>query len=116
MFSKLFGLGKESGKTSIDNRYGIDTDSNYCPDCGEEYRAGFDTCADCGVALISGTDKLAQLRQQDGGAQEYSMEISGADELVAIQTGKLGYLKPLQQVLRKAQVPSMLASGSASKG
>lgn len=116
MFNKLFGLGKASGQTSSANRYGIDTDSNYCPECGEEYRAGFNTCADCGVALIAGTEKLAQLRQQDQGAQEYSMEISGADELVAIQSGKLGYLKPLQQVLKKAQVPSMLASGSASKG
>src|SRR3569833_3047952 len=23
----------------------------YCPDCGVEYRAGFDTCSDCRVAL-----------------------------------------------------------------
>ena len=54
MFRKLFGLDKPASEPSEPNRYGIDTDSNYCPDCGEEYRAGFDTCADCGVALRPG--------------------------------------------------------------
>jgi hypothetical protein len=24
----------------------------YCPNCGAEYRPGFDTCADCNVALV----------------------------------------------------------------
>ena len=116
MLRRLFGLGKESGMTSIDNPYGIDTDSNFCPSCGQEYRAGFDTCADCGVALMPGTEKLAQLRQQDEGAEEYSMEISAADKLVAIQTGKLGYIKPLQHLLKKEKVPSLLASVDGSKG
>ena len=116
MWRRLFGLGKQSSTTAIDNPYGIDTDSNFCPACRQEYRAGFDTCADCGVGLMPGAEKLAQLRQQDEGVEEYSMEISAADELVAIQTGKLGYLKPLQQVLRKEQVPSLLASVGASKG
>ncbi len=26
----------------------------HCPDCGTEYRPGFDTCADCDVALVPG--------------------------------------------------------------
>jgi hypothetical protein len=25
----------------------------WCPRCGDEYRAGFTVCADCGVALVS---------------------------------------------------------------
>lgn len=25
----------------------------YCPECGGEYREGFFTCADCGVALVA---------------------------------------------------------------
>ena len=116
MWRKLLGLGKESSTTSIDNPYGIDTDANFCPACGQEYRAGFDTCADCGVSLMPGTEKLAQLRQQDTGGEEYSMEISAADQLVAIQTGKLGYIKPLQQLLKKEQVPSLLVSVDGAKG
>ena len=28
--------------------------TSHCPRCLAEYRAGFDTCADCGVALVPG--------------------------------------------------------------
>lgn len=116
MLRKLFGLDKPAVEPSEPNRYGIDTDSNYCPDCGEEYRAGFDTCADCGVPLISGAAKLDEARQQDPGAPSYSMDISTDDELVTIQTGKLGYIKSLQHILKNERVPSLLASENASKG
>ena len=116
MFRKLFGLDKSNGESPEPNRYGIDTDANYCPDCGEEYRAGFDTCADCGVPLISGVAKLDEARRQDPGAPSYSMDISTADELVTIQTGKLGYIKSLQHILKSEQVPSLLASENSSKG
>ncbi len=30
------------------------TASSHCPNCLAEYRTGFDTCADCGVALVPG--------------------------------------------------------------
>lgn len=32
----------------------ITTPAAYCPNCGTEYRAGFDTCADCGTSLLRG--------------------------------------------------------------
>jgi len=116
MFRKFFGLDKPAADHSEPNRYGIDTESNYCPDCGEEYRAGFHTCADCGVALISGVQKLEEARQQDPGVPFYSMAISTDDELVTIHTGKLGYVKSLQHILKSEQVPSLLASGTEKKG
>ena len=116
MFRKLFGLDKSAGEPPEGNRYGIDTDSNYCPDCDQEYRAGFDTCADCGVPLISGVEKLATLRQHETGPPSYSMDISNDDELVTIQVGKLGYIKSLQHILKNEQVPSLLGSENASKG
>jgi hypothetical protein len=28
--------------------------TSHCPNCLAEYRPGFDTCADCGVALVAG--------------------------------------------------------------
>jgi len=31
-----------------------DRSTSYCPNCLAEYRPGFDTCADCGVALVRG--------------------------------------------------------------
>ncbi len=116
MFRKLFGLDKSAGEPPEANRYGIDTDSNFCPDCGQEYRAGFDTCADCGVRLISGVEKLDELKQQDTGTASYSMDISNDDELITIQVGKLGYIKSLQQILKNEQVPSLIASENDSKG
>ena len=72
--------------------------------------------ADCGVPLISGAAKLDEARQQDPGAPSYSMDISTDDKLVTIQTGKLGYIKSLQHILKNEQVPSLLASENASKG
>jgi hypothetical protein len=116
MFRRLFGLEKPASAPSEPNRYGIDADSNYCPDCGQEYRAGFDTCADCGIALISGVEKLEEVKRRDTGPSSYSMDISTDDDLVTIHTGKLGYIKSLQHILKNEQVPSLLASENASKG
>jgi hypothetical protein len=31
-----------------------DTSYSHCPNCLAEYRQGFDTCTDCGVALVRG--------------------------------------------------------------
>ena len=32
----------------------VDTAFSHCPNCLAEYREGFDTCADCGIALVPG--------------------------------------------------------------
>jgi hypothetical protein len=31
-----------------------ETSYSHCPNCLAEYRPGFDTCADCGIALVPG--------------------------------------------------------------
>lgn len=31
-----------------------ETSYSHCPNCLAEYRPGFDTCADCGIALVAG--------------------------------------------------------------
>jgi hypothetical protein len=36
----------------VDDIEGINRPAAVCPNCGAEYRSGFDTCADCGVALV----------------------------------------------------------------
>ena len=116
MFTKLFGLGKSEKKTADSNRYDIDTDCNYCPTCGEAYRAEFETCSACSIRLISGSEKLAILRKQEIGAPSEYIEISAEDELVALQTGKLSSLKPLQQLLKAEYIPSLLSGDNSSKG
>jgi hypothetical protein len=35
---------------------------SHCPNCGAEYRPGFDVCADCGVPLVSGPAEPAEDR------------------------------------------------------
>jgi len=116
MFRKLFGLTRSDEKKTGANHYDIDTDCNYCPNCGEAYRAEIATCADCSIPLMSGAEKLSILKRQDSGDDTRSMDISAEDELVTIQAGKLGILKPLQQRLKAGYVPSILASDNASKG
>lgn len=35
-----------------------DDTSSHCPNCLAEYRSGFDTCVDCGIALVPGPAPL----------------------------------------------------------
>jgi hypothetical protein len=116
MFRRLFGREKTTEEAPGNNRYGIDENSKYCPQCGDEYRAEIETCSACSIPLISGSEKLANLKQQEPDSASDFTEISAADELVSIQAGKLGYLKPLQHLLRAAYIPSILAGDNNSKG
>ena len=111
MLRKLFGLGRSATPEPESNRYGIDTDCNYCPECGEAYRAEIESCVSCAVSLIPGSEKLAMLKRQDTDPLPRSLDISTDDELVTIHAGKLMNLKQLQQVLKKAYIPSLLAGG-----
>lgn len=116
MLRKLFGIGRSGGNEADNNPYNIDTDCNYCPKCEEEYRAEIKTCASCSVPLMPGSEKLAILRRQETDVHSDFQEITADDELVTLQTGKLLDLKELQQLLKKAHIPSMLAGEDMSKG
>jgi len=117
MFRKLFKRGGSSpSKAEPDDQHGIDCDCNYCPTCGEAYRAEIETCAECGVQLVPGAEKLAGLQQRQAELRSLSMDISAGDELVTIQAGKVRYLKEQQQLLKAAQVPSVLAGDNPAKG
>jgi hypothetical protein len=35
----------------------------FCPSCGAEYRSGFDTCSDCGVALVEELPQQSSLEK-----------------------------------------------------
>jgi len=39
--------------------------ASHCPRCFAEYRAGFDTCADCGVALMPGPAPVTEEHAPD---------------------------------------------------
>lgn len=116
MFRKLFGFGKSKTKVAENNQYNIDIECNYCPECGDEYRAEIETCATCAVPLVSGSEKLKLLMQQEANSGPRSMEISAEDELVTIHGGKLNSLKSLQHLLKAEYVPSLLFGDNAAKG
>ncbi len=39
----------------------------HCPNCLAEYRPGFDTCADCGIALVPGPAPVTEDDDSDDG-------------------------------------------------
>lgn len=116
MFRRLFSRRGSAEQTTAANHCGIDEDCNYCPQCGDAYRAEIKTCPACSVTLISGSEKLARLSRQDSAASSHTAEIRADDELVTIQKGKLVQLKSMQQLLKAAKVPSMLAGDNVSRG
>jgi hypothetical protein len=44
----------------VDENEEINRVAAHCPNCGAEYRAGFGTCADCGIALEPGPAPAAE--------------------------------------------------------
>lgn len=84
----------------------IDPEFNYCPSCREEYRADIATCADCGIALISGH----QMRTLHGaGARPgRSMVIAEAEPVCTVRKGGLQAIKELQTYLHQQGLPSLV--------
>ncbi len=91
---------------------------NYCPSCGDEYRADASNCAICKIPLISGKERLASVIEQQEALGERSMDISPEDELVSIRKGPLTDMKTLQKLFAKERIPSILAGdeGGCAKG
>ena len=100
MFSKLFGKkGRESAAVHPVPVHGIDSTMNYCPRCGDEYRADITICAGCKVSLISGEAKLAQELKARQVRDDRSMELLPEDELVTIRKGSVNDIKSLKKLL-----------------
>lgn len=120
MLRKLFGLGTGAARARNPEaaRLGIDPEMCYCPRCGDEYRPDIAKCVACGVALLSGAEKLQQARRKAQAFDERSMEISEDDQRVVIRGGKLRDLKPYQLLLAKERIPALIIgeAGGCGKG
>lgn len=122
MFLKFFGKKSVKNDRSIIDQaaisHGIDTELNYCPSCGDEYRTDVSYCVACDIALISGTEKLAKIQAAQEAFGERSMDISPDDELVNIRKGPLNEMKALQKILAGERIPAVLAGeeGGCDKG
>jgi len=112
MFLKFFGKKSEKTKSSISDEgllHGIDSEMNYCPSCGDEYRADIRHCGTCRIPLISGSEKLGIILAKQEALGERSMDILPEDELVNIRKGPLNDMKKLQNLLALERVPAILA-------
>ncbi len=111
MFGKLFAKKTKKYETIAASpvSHGVYFEMNYCPDCGDEYRADITKCAACDRELISGAEKLARVQEKEQLLSSRSMEFSNDDELVTLRKGALKDIKQLQKLLAKERIPAILA-------
>jgi len=118
MFGKLFAKKIKQYDTAAAPvaSHGIYSEMNYCPACGDEYRADMIKCAACDRDLISGTEKLDQIQAKEQLLSSRSMNLSSDDELAVLRKGALKDIKQLQKLLARERIPAILAGDEQSCG
>lgn len=97
----------------------LEPDLKYCPRCSDEYRWDIQSCADCGLELLSGEQMMALLnsRDQGKGAGFRSPEIGPEEPVVTVRKGAAALLKQLHMCLSQQGVPSLvLGDGTGNCG
>lgn len=95
---------------------GIDPEMFYCSSCSGEYRLELSICPMCRIALVSGTEKLAQLAREQECLAGRSMELQPGTELVSIRKGPLQEMKYLQKVLEQGYIPGLISGDESGCG
>jgi len=118
LLSKLFKKKSKHQKVVSDatTLHGIDEEMNYCPACGDEYRAAATRCVACDMDLISGSEKLVEILEKEQLLATRTMEFAPDDELVILRKGPLKEMKELQKLLSKQRIPAMLVGDEKSCG
>ncbi|MGL1931416.1 MAG: hypothetical protein OCC45_06605 [Desulfotalea sp.] len=107
-FSNLFSFtGQQESSGSLDKM-------KYCPQCGDEYRPDFSTCAHCNVELVGAGYRRADERNKQALLKHRSMKISKNDRMETIQRGPMKEMKHLATVLARHHIPANLESDPAS--
>ena len=121
MFLKFLRKNKKSGTDRAPEEgqvHGVDPEMYYCSSCNSEFRLDVSICPTCRIPLVSGTEKLTQLAQEEERRSGRCLEIVPGDELVSIRKGPLRDMKHLLTVLEKGYVPGLISGeeGGCSKG
>lgn len=75
----------------------------FCPQCGGEYRAGFNTCADCGVSLVETLPADWAATEAADGAPLSALDVTHDPERLAELTTRL----------EAAELPYVVQAGTA---
>lgn len=92
----------------------IHPDLQYCPQCGDEYRAEIRHCAVCAVALMSGQQRLQQEEERRAVLENRFVDIKEGEELVMVYRGPLADIKALQEVLAAQRIVSLVTGDENS--
>jgi hypothetical protein len=87
----------------------IEPDLKYCPQCADEYRAEIQTCATCGLELLTGVQMQARLEASQQKKAPRSLEIFPDEPMTAIRKGPVLQMKQLQSYLLQHGIPSLAA-------
>ncbi len=83
----------------------------YCPECGAEYRKGYEECADCGVELVEDEDELFPDDEEEAENEDEEVPEDDSD-LVEIFSGPPYAANLLANALRKQSVGATVQSDS----
>lgn len=85
----------------------IDPELNYCPRCGDEYRAEITTCAACGVDLVLGRTILAATTATEADISNI-MPIGPDETVVSVRRGPVRQIRELRDFLWSRGLPSLI--------
>ena len=88
----------------------IEPDLNYCPQCGDEYRAEITRCAGCGCVLHTGSQVLAARAAGMDGTVPTIHPIQPGEPLVALRQGPVLQIKQLREHLLRHGLPALAGS------
>ena len=85
----------------------IEPDLKYCSQCNDEYRAEIQTCAVCGLELLTGVQMLARVEASQQRKSARTLEILPEDPMTTVRKGPVMQMKQLQSFLLEQGIPSL---------
>lgn len=86
-----------------------DPQLKYCPKCKDEYRADIQTCASCGIELLTGVEMDSLINNSLKIKQNRKGDLTPEDDIVTIHKGSLADTRALEQDLQKERIGYLIA-------